>query len=121
MSKAFALPYLREYLCITSTSLSAKFMVCCLSLGAGLAIMGDLTYRHVFGGNDTTGEVTNRQLPTADATDDSLFGQLQSCAVQETENNPETRSLEEAPEARCTIALNSFHNCFIHYCSQYVV
>ncbi len=63
--------------------------------------MGDLTYRHVFGGNDTTGEVTNRQLPANDTTDDSLFVQLQSHAVQETEHAVDTRPLEDATNARC--------------------
>ncbi|BDA49326.1 probable kinetochore protein spc7 at C-terminar half [Coccomyxa sp. Obi] len=65
----------------------------------GLAVMGDVTYRHVFGGNDTTGEVTSRQPPAMDVTDDSLFGQVHSRAQQDALNAPETQPGDGAAEA----------------------
>jgi len=53
---------------------------------AGLAAMGDLTYRHVFGGNDTTTDIRQQAMllqPRGDATDDLLAGHMQDLAPQQ--------------------------------------
>lgn len=71
--------------------------------GVGLAVMGDVTYRHVFGGNDTTGEVTGRQPPAMDVTDDSLYGQVHSHAQEEALNAPDPQPRESIAEAKCAL------------------
>ena len=71
--------------------------------GAGLAVMGDVTYRHVFGGNDTTGDVTSRQPRAIDATIDSLFSPVPSLAQQEAFNAPESQPGDDMTEARCAL------------------
>lgn len=72
--------------------------------------MGDLTYRHVFGGNDTTTDMTSRQQPMllpphGDATDDSLAGQVQDLGPQQVVHTaePQTGRCVSTTVCECTV------------------
>lgn len=74
--------------------------------------MGDVTYRHVFGSNDTTGDITSRQPPAMEASDDSLYGHVHSRAQQEALNASERQPGNGMTEAKCALRTS----CKVHRC-----